>query len=80
MIADYSNRESIYRDILGDEGMELYKLTFDRNNNERVRKFHEDAFIRKIWPIFLVRSQFDKHFKENESLNFLNRSFCSLTA
>jgi len=44
------NQDSIIYQLLGDEGMRLFKQIFDNNSKELVKEFFEHPFIRMIWP------------------------------
>ena len=44
-----SANTEFYR-VLGDDGMQRYKVVFDTNKKETVKEFFMDPLIRKLWP------------------------------
>jgi hypothetical protein len=51
-IIDYKDK-CYFQRVLGNKGMEIYKLIFDENNRESVDKFLADeVLVRALWPTF----------------------------
>lgn len=46
-------KSSIIPKHLKESGMELFKLIFDNNSKDLVKKFFNDSLIRRIWPHIL---------------------------
>jgi hypothetical protein len=55
--------------IIGDEGMTIYKKIFDNNNKDLVRQFLNDRFIRRIWPNMIANLKKEKILPEYKLSN-----------
>ncbi|CDW72065.1 UNKNOWN [Stylonychia lemnae] len=66
-------KENIFHRVLGQEGMSIYKLVFDRNNSDLVNKFLQDDFIKQLWPIIMKFSQEKFYFKEQSEKKNQNK-------
>ncbi|CDW79075.1 UNKNOWN [Stylonychia lemnae] len=57
-------KDNQFHRVLGEEGMLLYKIIFDKNRTETVHQFLNDDFIRGLWPLFIQFSDEQFYFKE----------------
>ncbi|CDW84545.1 UNKNOWN [Stylonychia lemnae] len=53
----FIKKDNIFNQVLGEEGMQIYKLVFDQNRTETVDQFLQDDFIRTLWPLFIQYSE-----------------------
>ncbi|CDW85559.1 UNKNOWN [Stylonychia lemnae] len=60
----FIEKDRIFNQVLGEEGMQIYKHIFDKNSTETLDKFFKDDFIRILWPLFIQYSEFKFLFKE----------------
>lgn len=58
---DLPLNNDVYR-ALGLQGMKKYKLIFDINNQDLIKEFFKDSFIRKIWPVMMEHSKAEHFF------------------
>jgi len=54
-------------EVLGDNGVELYKEIFDNNNKQLVERFFSDCFIKRLWPMIQAELRFEHCFNEDGS-------------
>jgi hypothetical protein len=50
-------------DILGEEGIKLFKGTFKNNNKKSRKAFFKNDFIKKIWPVIKENMTIDDCFQ-----------------
>ena len=66
-------------DCLGEDGIELFRGTFQTNNATLTHEFLEDPFIRRIWTTIVSEMQVKDCFDRNSPVEKIIKTYSLVT-